>query len=71
MKSKMKSKLKSIWIDVPKKDLNYWLGQYLVSSMVLHAYTAKDGCPNRIGKIGDMKTQKDGTGLIPYQAQWD
>lgn len=70
-KSALTSKLKNEWIEIGNKDVNYWLGQYLVAAMVVTAYKSKLGIPDRIGKIGDMKDQKDGSGLIPYQAAWD
>lgn len=71
MKSAIKSKIKNKWISVHTKDVNYWLGQYLMAAMVIHAYKKEWGVPDRVGKIEDMKEQKDGSGLIPYQAQWD
>lgn len=71
MKIKLKSKAKKVWIDIHPKDFNFWLGQYLMAAMVIHAYNEKDGVPDRIGKIGDMINQKDKTGLLPYQAEWN
>lgn len=67
---KVKSKLKKQWIEVYSKDMNYWLGQYLMASMVVHAWDKKLGCPDYVGKIGDMKEEKDRSGTIPYQAKW-
>lgn len=68
--SKIRSKIKNKWIDVPNKDINFWLGQYLMAAMVIHAWSDKDGCPDRVGKIKDMKHDKRGH-YLPFEAQWD
>lgn len=68
---RIKSKLKKRWITVPQKDIYYWIGQYLMAGMVIHAWDTKYGSPNRLGRIGDMKEQKDGGGFIPFEARWD
>lgn len=68
---KVKSKLKNKWVDVPHKDMHRWFGEYLLSSMVIHAWSKKYGVPDRVGKIEDMIEEADGTGTLPYQAQWD
>lgn len=65
------SSLKNEWISITNKDIGYWLGQYLMAALVIHAYKKKLGCPDRVGKIEDMVENKDGSGTIPYQAQWD
>lgn len=56
---------------MPQKDIYYWIGQYLMAGMVIHAWDTKYGSPNRLGRIGDMKEQKDGGGFIPFEARWD
>lgn len=70
-KTLIKSKIKNKWINVYPKDVEYWLGEYLLASMVIQAYTKKRGVPDRVGKIQNMKEEADGTGIIPYQAEWD
>ena len=65
------SSLKNSWVEVQKKDMCAWLGEYIVSKMMLQAYSKKRGFPTSIGNIQDMVKQKDGSGLIKFEARWD
>ena len=70
IKSEITSSMKRKWIELPNRDMSYWLGQYIVASMALNAYDEKKGFPTHVGKIKDMKPQKDGSGLIEFEARY-
>ncbi len=69
--AKIKSTLKDTWLPITPRDEGYWIGQWLLSSMVMEAWAKGGSIPTRIGKIGDMKTLKDGSGKIPFEAEWE
>lgn len=69
--NRLTSGMKNKWIRITEKDVLYWFGQYLLALMVLNSWNEKSGCPDRVGKMGDMKSNKDGSGTIPYEAKWD
>lgn len=62
---------KGDWINVPKEDIIHWLGQYMMASMVLSAWDEQLGRPDRVGRVGKLKSLKNGDATMTFEAQWD
>ena len=61
------------WITLPEKSMNDWLGQWLTASLVLRAHEVGGKFPKRVRiRSGNacIVPQKDGSGLLHYEAQF-
>jgi hypothetical protein len=67
-KKKVTKKNKLKWVNVPSRPEWDWFSEFLVSSMVVNAFTKSKKLPKRIGVAEDcLEPQKDGSAILHYE----
>ena len=67
MKKKSKEKMQK-WVKIPEKTMTSWLGDFIVSSMVLKGYEITGKLPKRIRLPKKcIKELPDGSGLLSFE----
>lgn len=59
------------WLNIPEKDIKQWLGEYILSSIVLNSWNKKKGSPKKIRTDNFVyKDKKDGKAVVYYNVQF-
>jgi hypothetical protein len=71
MAKKKISKEKPKWVELPVRPIESWMGEWIVSSMVLNAYYKKKKVPKALGVVENCMTENpDGSGNLAYEVKF-
>jgi len=71
VKKKALKKEKIKWVNVPLRSEWEWFSEFLVSSMIINAYTKENKVPKRMGVSANcLEEQKDGSAILHYEVEY-